>query len=1615
MPNISFRQLSSYIKDLKKNNKSENAIFKLLIQQAEAFGGLLHDNHKLTTQDERQDIYGDIKEYLDAYDKAFGGDPKNAQENESLANINAIGERLSAKLNTIGTKPGNGVFRITADDFVTNIANNSKAMHEGVLRSDIDRYTNNSYYALQRANQLVNEKKLDAKTAELMNHLNANLIAVTNNGAMSLEDQHAAARSISHIVVFYNDNLFDAESRSKINSAEPIAPLAQNVGILIAENKVAVENLRKVNADAAEKLEAIVNKTSEDLQTDLNAITTMATANKWAEWEYRTQMYRKEEEQKIEQDMQDQGYKNQDQLMFQKVIDNDPGYKEVPFLNNIIAVLGINENDIPENMSYTLSTGKTITRNMHNELRELKRLAVSIATITAERFDPNNKDAHMMSDAEMESMFNQLIDFESQASRFVRPLKANKTAELVSDTVEEARKAVSYTSSALNQTRKYVENYGGENIDKDTKVFSLYELQGRMNPDAHAGFLRYVDSLKRRGAEIESKAMNKGGKAYTNASNAYREVKESVRKLTEEIIPDVFKHSADLGEDTVNPVKPEQLKALYEGYKNIYLNANEFIRDYDKRVAKNAKFAEGEKEFFEDLKAVSARAAGKFILLGYLLDENENTLTDEITNYNNTPAQQRQGAENAAFYEYAMSCKEHIKNGTLLPQYLFEDHKSPRVTHILSMMNAKKDIDAAYEFEKNAAKIKWEGGKRKLDSLKEYDLLKKQTGVNDNIYQFATHMDHENFMNIFNKSILNLPQNIKEVKLTDPLTGEKVTVNVEEYMRKAIDEHILYSDDGKGGRKPVSPSGNLDFYNTQDGKGGFFTQFERDFEDMDPDLAKFIEQLNRNLYNAGFCEDARMKNVPAGYNEGHAREFAYELSLSTGSEGLLPTAKMKGESKIPLAGGKAKFDQVSVIQIGEMQPNYDVTSKQSKNDQIFRPSFYTTTKNFRSSDFVGELGGRLRNDVVNNEYLKGKTEKEMSDFLKQRKEELKRRIQNGTYSAFTSAASRDYNSFNKPQVLKNAADLQVMDYLMGIKKRKPDDIRIRFQIDTQKTDSKGRYLPEVQGIGGAFTDDVPFARGLDISEEEKGLLTNPEDMLIISEKMESELRRWKKGQFMPKEKELLEKLPEKSREAFMHRVNGILLQVDLSKDHKFEDIRDEEGNIVPGGFKVEKGYIRVVSDEEFKNIHMDDLAIARNKASFRDRDKVEPVNIFDTIAAMPKACHEALKDKTNAQFLGVKDEKRGAGLDKAFLIDNSRSDAVFQNMELERMLRHSKTLLTDANAMDKDRSQEYGWHKNISGDSIEYMKVMETAADISDWADKLPLLMNEEKKYLANRQAYAENNKEAAEFIRKERRERLEFAQNLAREKGLPVPDKLPPASEDPNFYFSLMKRNEKLRHRIENYLTKKNKPGTDFGKMRQRCMVDMYNKVNRQMEELAYYTGITTYPPRKCTINPDFSVKFENVYKDRYTFETEGVKPVYAKKFISEFKAANKANRNIAERFNTSKQYEMHNKPRYIELSAKVNKKTATAEEKEELKTLRFNEQRDGKTGYREEEIGKSLTKYPDPNKKSGRAANPKFDTIFSNLRAIKDDIPVIESKNHQKIEVYGHQNNQPKIKINH
>ena len=1601
MPNISYKQLNSYLKTLKKNNKSDDATFQLLLRQFEMLGSLIHDNHKLTTQDERQDIYGDIKEYIDAYDKAFGGIPKNVKFGKELDNINAIGDRLSKKLSALGNKPENAAqFKANTDDVVTNIGNNSKAMHDGVLLADIDRYTNNTYYAIQRAQQLAKEKKLDPQTAELMNQLNANLLAVTNNGVLSLEDKHAAARSISHIVVFYNDNLFEYASRSKINSAEPIAPLARDVGDLIAENKAAVENLRKVNPNGAENLERIVNQTSQALQDDLNAITAMASANKWADWEYRDQMYRREEEKKMEQEIQDQGLKNEEQLRFQQVVDSNPEYKEVPYLTNMIAILGIDENELPETMTYTSVTGKQITRNMREELRNLKRLAVEAATLSAERYDPENKENHLMSDADMENMFDKLTEFENAASRFVRPLKVNKTAEIIQATVDEAVNAVSQTTLALHQTRKYIENYGGDSISKDTKLFSLYELQGRMNPDAHAGFLRHVDEFKRRGAEIYNKSIGKDGKPYVTAANAYNTVKEPLRKLTEEILPGVFKHEAEMGGDTVNPVKPEQIKALYEGYKDVFLKANEFIHDYDAKLnSKKAKFADGEKEFYESMKAVSSRAAGKFLLLGYLSGE-ENSLADDIKRYNDTPEDKRSKVDNAAFYEYAMSCKEHLKNNTLLPQYLFEDHKAPRVGHILSMMNAKKDIDAADKLERNAAKITWNKGKRKLDGLKEYDLFKKQTGINDNIYQFATHMDHDNFMDVFNKSMRNLPPELEEIELTDADTNEKVKINVKDFMLKAVNEQILYRKDQQGNLKPADPSNNMNFYNTQDGENGFFVPF-RKFKDLDPELSKFIKQLNRNLYNAGFCEDAQMTKVPKGYNEGHARSFAYELSYNKGAEGLLPVAKMEKKATLPLAGGKAKFDQISNIQIGEMEPNFNVTSKQSQHDDIYRPSFYTTTKNFRSSDFVGEIGGNARNDVVNNDFLKGKSEDEIKTFLEQRKKALEERMKKGTYKAFTSASVRDYNSFNKPEVLKNAADLQIMDYIMGVKKRVPDDIRIRFQIDSKKVNNKGNYYPEVQGIGGAFTDDMPFAREL----KDNNKLTNPEDMLVITERMESDLRRWAKGEFYPDEKEKFEKLPKESRDDFNFRVKAVLLQVDLSKDHDFKDIKDEQGKVVPGGFKFERGFIRVVTDEEFKNIHIDDLSIARNQAGFKNRDKVKPINIFDTVAAMPKACHEALKDKTNAQFLGSKSDIRGEDVSGSFLVDNTRSDEAFYKMELERALYRSRTLLTDANEMDKDRSQEYGWHKNIGGDSLEYMKVMESAAEIDDWATKLPILMQEEKKYLANRQAYAQQNRDLAEIIREERRARLEFSQQLAREKGLPVPTKLPPPSDDPNFYFSLQKKNEKLRHRIENYLTSRNKPSTEFGKMRQRRMVDIYNKLNRQMEEYAFYTGITTYPPRKCSIDNNFSVKFENVYEDRYTFETEGVKPSLAKKFVSEFKKVNKANEHNGEQYNITVSLKMAENPRYQQLCKKKlaheqspEKPALTAEEKEELKKLTFNKARDGKTGYTVEEIGKKETKYRDPNSKSGRSANPKFDTVFKKLRGIMiPKTPLEEQLNNQ------------------
>ena len=78
----------------------------------------------------------------------------------------------------------------------------------------------------------------------------------------------------------------------------------------------------------------------------------------------------------------------------------------------------------------------------------------------------------------------------------------------------------------------------------------------------------------------------------------------------------------------------------------------------------------------------------------------------------------------------------------------------------------------------------------------------------------------------------------------------------------------------------------------------------------------------------------------------------------------------------------------------------------------------------------------------------------------------------------------------------------MLDYLWGIPTRNTDDMRMEFQMGK---DFKGDPKPKLSGIGGAMDNIKPFMIHADDIEGSKKL-TNPENMLIITGQMASNVR-----------------------------------------------------------------------------------------------------------------------------------------------------------------------------------------------------------------------------------------------------------------------------------------------------------------------------------------------------------------------------------------------------------------------------------------------------------------------------------------------------------------------------
>lgn len=370
-----------------------------------------------------------MMQYIEIYDSRFQSEPKNGRNNQDLDSLINLGNSINAKVNALVSKSKNENFTKALNDLSASVNANTQAVREGADNYDFEDYTKRSYKVLNRATQLVSEKKLDQATADLMTQLYGNLDIIKTNPAISTADKRGAARAISRIMNFYNDNLFDPKKRSELRSTEQLSSLSKNVNALITENKTALEAVRQKDPQAAQIISANIEKTNTDLFDDMRTLTTMVQANNWADWETRKiQMEQEAIQEHAEQEQQmreEHGFKTVEQQKLQEVVDRSPEqYKNVPFLNGVMDILGIDEKQFPEGeFEYPATNGNMVKRDLRKELATLKTNAINAVTQTANFFAPAHENSHYMTLDEIRQTNDVNYDLTRQCSRFVSSLK----------------------------------------------------------------------------------------------------------------------------------------------------------------------------------------------------------------------------------------------------------------------------------------------------------------------------------------------------------------------------------------------------------------------------------------------------------------------------------------------------------------------------------------------------------------------------------------------------------------------------------------------------------------------------------------------------------------------------------------------------------------------------------------------------------------------------------------------------------------------------------------------------------------------------------------------------------------------------------------------------------------------------------------------------------------------------------------------------------------------------------------------------------------------------------------------------------------------------------------
>lgn len=1095
---------------------------------------------------------------------------------------------------------------------------------------------------------------------------------------------------------------------------------------------------------------------------------------------------------------------------------------------------------------------KINTDGMEKETAEkvgqLKDALLSFSTEIVAHMAAEKGKTRYLSKKEIDDLFNKISEVEDKLEQVKDKFPADSADG-------KALTALENMSRRRNRDLYHASRYVGDNAGvldaENVRAFSAYELLGIPSPEMTHEADKMVSTLKEKIAAYGN--MNGHNAKYLEHATKTAIAMETLYRTT---IPGMMFGGADVNQ-IIPVLTNDHLKKLSRDY-NSSTEILKVLKESHESLYKKKKAPKEAEELYKAVVDSLNIMEEKQAVIDYILNPKDTKLLERVEALRGDDTKKDEYQRAVKNLQYAEQLRLLHRDEQLFAMFLFEDPNSQRATTLVGLKIMDERQRKARETETWLERIQWDGNSRDLTRVPEYKTMMQQQGKNDGweVRQYSPVPDREMIKQIIRNEINNWPEELRKLKYTvkTGVPGQTEERTVEDALLKYVDEVPEMSDL----LNRLAPKRDDDNHVIADEwEGGMFEPFEKLIEDNDKKprrernaglrrLKYGLNELNRKLSMSGFNQetsDAKEFNNAGkiqGYNEGKAKEAASHLF----GNNLLPEVTVN-EMDVYLGGVNEKNKLKITAGIG--QRNYNENRKQ-------QGEYHTTVRDFRKSEFVGGSVIRAREKIVELETA-GLSEHEIREKMSQIREELKTQPME---ERKVNVAVDDYDAYNKANILADIADLQAMDYLLGIPVRTPEQLRIGF-----KTDIAGG--PQISSVSGAFTKGMsPFAPLLPGSKQ----LTNPDDMVIMTEEMANKILNWSE-----QDNAKLEGLPQECKDAFKQRLETLQTKIRAMKND-FEVV--EEVKI--GNRKVyshhawhefaDKGF-RIVKREDFKFYNIDELAKGRTGSV--TGTIYESRNLFDTLAKLPRAGMEGLKDKNAA--LKSNEKEFGQKPDNEIWWDMVQKDPSYEleflGKERSRFIGSSPyILMRDALKMDVDRKLDPG-----HSDSSKYSAVF----------DKLSELMKKGAEVMLN--ATKEKQQGLGIYSQKQQIAMMKEAKEYAKNHHLQIPDEVLREKRplmDPLRLAPVRYAMAELKQTIETYLIDRRNPRSDFGKRRYEQMEKLYEEVNKQITGFIAVTGDDTLRPQ---VFDKENKKFVDKYTDK---QIQNIRPKVIRDFENDPKNLN-------------------------------------------------------------------------------------------------------------------------------